>query len=49
MSEDEDEKPCGSYHPLPCGLDRDCEVPVAYFTPTISNEKIYTDYKNDEN
>lgn len=26
----EDRKPCGEYHPLPCGLDKKCPVPSDY-------------------
>lgn len=25
---DEERKPCGEYHPLPCGLDKACPVPT---------------------
>jgi len=27
----QDARPCGEYHPLPCGLDRACPVPLRYF------------------
>lgn len=26
-----DVNPCGEWHPLPCGLDRECAVPVEFF------------------
>lgn len=47
MSDAEDTNPCGAIHPLPCGLDEACEVPVSYFNPMLSNEKIVNDYQND--
>mgnify|MGYP007131733923 CR=1 FL=1 len=39
-----DPKPCGNYHPLPCGLDVDCEVSVKYFEPEKTSEEIYEEY-----
>lgn len=36
--------PCGNYHPLPCGLDKDCPVPVDTFDPKEDSESIYTKY-----
>lgn len=38
-------KPCEKYHPLPCGLDVDCEVPIRYFESEKTNEEIWNDYR----
>lgn len=37
-------KPCGQFHPLPCGLDIDCEVPVEYFNGRKKNKEIWKKY-----
>lgn len=37
-------KPCGLYHPLPCGLDVDCEVPVECFTGSDTSEDAWEKY-----
>lgn len=29
-AEYDDRKPCGNYHPLPCGLDKDCPIQVEF-------------------
>jgi len=34
-----DKKPCGEFHPLPCGLDVECPVPMRYFEAEQSNEE----------
>jgi len=38
-------KPCGYYHPLPCGLDVECEVPVKYFEVDRSSREIWRSYE----
>ena len=45
MTDVTEPKPCEKYHPLPCGLDVDCEVTVKYFDPQKSNEEIWKDYQ----
>lgn len=40
----QDPKPCGTYHPLPCGLDVDCEVPVEYCDVELSDEEVWENY-----
>jgi hypothetical protein len=40
-----DLKPCGNYHPLPCGLDVDCPVPVKHFDNNKNSKEIYRSYK----
>jgi hypothetical protein len=37
---DEQPKPCGEHHPLPCGLDEACPVPVDYHDVDWSNERV---------
>lgn len=41
-------KPCGSYHPLPCGLDKECEVPVAYFNADLESDEVWEIYSADK-
>lgn len=41
---DQSKKPCGEYHPLPCGLDRACEVPVEFFNAEYDSEEIWSQY-----
>jgi len=41
-----EERPCGRIHPLPCGLDRECEVPVKYFDAGQSDETIWVRYRD---
>ena len=36
----EKRKPCGEYHPLPCGLDVSCPVPSEYADADTSNEEV---------
>lgn len=33
-------KPCGEHHPLPCGLDTACPVPVEFYSDEQSVEDI---------
>lgn len=40
----DDYKPCGNYHPLPCGLDVECKVPVKYFDVELTDEEIWENY-----
>lgn len=47
MSDAEQQKPCGTFHPLPCGLDKECDVPVSYFNTELTNTKIWKDYNGD--
>lgn len=35
-------KPCGNHHPLPCGLDVECEVPSEYFEVELSDGEVYS-------
>lgn len=42
-------RPCGNYHPLPCGLDEDCIVPVEYFNADMGSEEIYEEFAEDQN
>jgi hypothetical protein len=35
---DEARKPCGEYHPLPCGMDEWCPVPPEYTQVNAENE-----------
>jgi len=44
---DEKRKPCGEYHPLPCGLDEWCPVPVEYHDVERSNEQIVEHAKSE--
>lgn len=37
---DESEKPCGEYHPLPCGLDVSCPVDAEYHDSEATNAEI---------
>jgi len=37
-------KPCGKFHPHPCGVDAQCEVPVEYFDSSKSSEEIWKEY-----
>jgi hypothetical protein len=37
-------KPCGKYHPLPCGLDIDCEVPIHYYSSKKQDEEVWKEY-----
>jgi hypothetical protein len=39
-------KPCGGAHPLPCGLDEDCAVPVDYFDAEKDSKEIWEAYAN---
>lgn len=41
-------KPCDKYHPLPCGLDRDCVVPVEYYDSEKDSQEIYDRYQADQ-
>jgi hypothetical protein len=34
-------QPCGNDHPLPCGLDAACPVPVAYFNPKAGSRQAF--------
>jgi hypothetical protein len=43
----EQPKPCGNYHPLPCGLDVDCKVPPKYYEDDLSDKEVWKKYKND--
>lgn len=45
--EPNDAKPCGIYHPLPCGLDEDCEVPSEHFVASLNSQEIYELYKEE--
>lgn len=38
--DDDDPKPCGEVHPLPCGLDKWCPVDSEYFDVVKTNEEI---------
>lgn len=38
---EQEEKPCGNFHPLPCGLDKDCLVPVDFHDAEKTDEEIY--------
>lgn len=42
----EQPKPCGCYHPLPCGLDVDCSVPVRNFNNDKTSQQIWSDYND---
>jgi len=33
------ERACGDVHPLPCGLDEDCVIPVKYFDGEEDNDE----------
>lgn len=37
---DDDLKPCGEVHPLPCGLDNWCPVDPEFFEVTKTNKEI---------
>lgn len=39
------EKPCGNHHPLPCGLDIKCEVPVRFFEADESDGEVVEKYR----
>jgi hypothetical protein len=39
---DEARKPCGEFHPLPCGLDEVCPVPVEYHDVEASDAEVVT-------
>lgn len=39
--------PCGEKHPLACGLDSQCEMPVKYFKATIRDKTIWEKYQCD--
>jgi len=41
-------KPCGSSHPLPCGLDVRCEVPAAYWQGKRLNKEIVERYESEQ-
>lgn len=41
-----DRNPCGKTHPLPCGLDKVCPVPVECFETDKSDQEIVTDYED---
>ena len=43
---EEEKKPCGNYHPLPCGMDIDCPVDSEYFDVVKTNEEIWEEYNN---
>jgi len=38
-------KPCGNYHPLPCGLDVECPVPPEYFDAEMDSTEIWQMYQ----
>lgn len=42
---EQEEKPCGGYHPLPCGLDGECPVPVEYHNTVMTSEEIYESWR----
>lgn len=35
-----DQRPCEKIHPLPCGLDEECPVPVDYFDVELDSDEI---------
>ena len=45
---DQEPKPCGNYHPLPCGLDRECEVPVEFFDAELDSDEVWDAYTDAE-
>jgi len=45
MSEIENRKPCGAYHPLPCGLDTACPTPVKYHDAELDNSEIVSKWR----
>jgi len=45
---DDMRKPCEEYHPLPCGLDEDCEVPIAYYDSGKNSQEIYLAFLKEE-
>lgn len=47
MSNPDAEKPCGEIHPLPCGLDKSCEVPADQFVAGLSSEEAWDRYSAD--
>lgn len=46
---DHRQKPCGEHHPLPCGLDEACPVPVAYYEAYADNRTAVEAYRRDRN
>jgi hypothetical protein len=42
-----DERPCGEIHPLPCGLDEVCPVPVDYFDAELESVEIVKQWQAD--
>jgi len=44
---DDMRKPCEEYHPLPCGLDEDCQVPVEYYGLEKSNHEVFLEFLKD--
>lgn len=41
------ERPCGTVHPLPCGLDIECRVPSEYHDVTMRSDEIVAAYEAD--
>ncbi len=39
-----DQKPCGNYHPLPCGLDKACPVPSEYCDVEKTDQEVWMEF-----
>lgn len=44
----EEKRPCGEHHPLPCGLDAVCPVPVGYFVVHDDDETAVERWRAEE-